>query len=833
MSAKLREHLPFLLVTTFLTLVMTFPTIAHVLRTDVFWLPEKSNLDVYIKLWDIWYGNLILSGQADRLHTDVIFYPEGTSLAYHSQFFLHSMVVNALHALMPISNAYSLTFMLIIFTSALGAYLYLLWLFKQKWVALFGAVVFGFSPQVIAYPAWPAIAWTALMPVTMYCVHRGINEKRGFLIVLAGLIAGSTTEVVLYLTVCVIISVGLLLTALAVSRWRSRYFWRSVLLFLAMFALSCAWRVIPMLQDQDALDRADTYAKDTDARSDLVSFFYNSKNPILGPLAKSVFEIPNPAHIASRSYLGLLPLALLLYGLIMSGSRRMALPWLGLLLAFLVLVLGSTLSVNGVVLENIKLPKHYLNRLFPSVFANFFRLELFMTGAWLPLAVLACLGLKALCERHQVLARPGFILALIAIVAFEYSSPIFRYSGRWRNDVSEERLAYLDWLGQQKESDIALVNLPFGWLNARFYSFAQTLSGYPITEGAISRPPASAYDYIRANPILGAWYSLRTIHCETTDRDVYLAALAQLEADGFSHIVLHRNLYGAAHIAESFDGVHASYGDEFVSVYGLSDLRDSCPARLSARHFFASAYSDALGKVATLDERHGATVILPPTIQLADHFFRYLRHVGQAERAVAAVYSDGQGNVEVRSNVAVDLETDNAIWLVKDRMEFKPQRSAANYAWLLERFKFCERYYQDDDTTIDLYLKVDIPCAAIDDRSALNIRYDSGVRLHHAHYEQTEDSVRFYLAWANSTDVHYAYSVQFFNADGRKALQYDQVIWRQLLQVYDVDTSSLAAGAYAVKLIVYDYETQISQGGIVGPSDERIERELDIARIDI
>ena len=127
---------------------------------------------------------------------------------------------------------------------------------------------------------------------------------------------------------------------------------------------------------------------------------------------------------------GLLPLALLLYGLIMSGSRRMALPWLGLLLAFLVLVLGSTLSVNGVVLENIKLPKHYLNRLFPSVFANFFRLELFMTGAWLPLAVLACLGLKALCERHQVLARPGFILALIAIVAFEYSSPIFRYSGR-------------------------------------------------------------------------------------------------------------------------------------------------------------------------------------------------------------------------------------------------------------------------------------------------------------------------------------------------------------------------------------------------------------------
>ena len=151
MSAKLREHLPFLLVTTFLTLVMTFPTIAHVLRTDVFWLPEKSNLDVYIKLWDIWYGNLILSGQADRLHTDVIFYPEGTSLAYHSQFFLHSMVVNALHALMPISNLQSYIHAHHI-TSALGAYLYFCVLSKSGLRFLARCVVLA---QVIAYPLEP------------------------------------------------------------------------------------------------------------------------------------------------------------------------------------------------------------------------------------------------------------------------------------------------------------------------------------------------------------------------------------------------------------------------------------------------------------------------------------------------------------------------------------------------------------------------------------------------------------------------------------------------------------------------------------------------------
>ena len=181
MRARIREHLHFLIVTTVLTVVMTFPTFVYVFKTDEFWLPEKNNRDVFIKMWDIWYGKLILTGQADRLYTDLIFYPEGVSLAYHPHFFLQSIVVNALQFVMPLPNAYSFTFLLIIFSSALAAFLYLLWLFKHKWIALFGAILFGFSPQVIGYPGWPELAWIAPMPVIMYCVHRGIKDRRGFL----------------------------------------------------------------------------------------------------------------------------------------------------------------------------------------------------------------------------------------------------------------------------------------------------------------------------------------------------------------------------------------------------------------------------------------------------------------------------------------------------------------------------------------------------------------------------------------------------------------------------------------------------------------------------
>ena len=130
---------------------MTFPTIVYIFRTDVFWLPTGDNLDVYIKLWDVWYGNQILTGQADRFYTDLIYYPEGVSLANHPLFQLHSFAVTALQVFMPLSNAYSLTHLLIIFSSAGAAYLYLFWLSKDKWLALFGAIVFGFSPQVLAH----------------------------------------------------------------------------------------------------------------------------------------------------------------------------------------------------------------------------------------------------------------------------------------------------------------------------------------------------------------------------------------------------------------------------------------------------------------------------------------------------------------------------------------------------------------------------------------------------------------------------------------------------------------------------------------------------------
>ena len=835
MGARIREHLHFIIVITVLTLVMTFPTIVYVFRTDVFWLPEGGNPDVLANLWDVWYGKQILTGKADRLYTNLIFYPDGVSLAYHPFFFIRMVLMNVLHLWMPISNAFSVTFLLIIISSALAAYFYVLWFFKDRWLALFGAIIFGFSPQVIGYPGWPAIAWIAPMPVIIYCAHRGIGEKRVSLIILAGVFTGLTTEVMMYIFVCALITVGLFVSALSASRWREKEFWLHVVLLIAVCTLSCAWRVIPMLQDDEQLGRAEVYAGNTRSTGDLISFVVNTENPILGPLAETVFQIPENAKISQKAYLGLIPLTLIGVGLLSKGVRRKMLPWLVLILVFLVLCLGSTLSINGTLFERIKLPKYYLDQLLPFISAAFYRINFFITGARLPLAILSCFGLAALRDRVPFVARPGFILVLIAIVAFEYYSPIEVDSrdAAWSDDVTEERLAYLDWLEQDEEREIRLINVPFGIHNARRYSFFQSLGGYPQTDGAISRTPSSAYNYVRENRLLNAWYSQRPIHCETTEHGAYLAALEALEADGFSHIVYHRVFYGAAKIAESFDGVQPSYSDGFVSIYRLSDLRDSCPAELSARHFFSLAYADALGKAAALEDRHGVAVILAPTSRIADHFTRYLRHARKLDKSVAVISSDERGEIEIRSTASVDLESKSTVWLVKDRLEFVPEPTEANYSWFLARYRFCERFLQDEHTTVDLYLQLDIPCHAMDDGSAIGVHYDEGVRLHNASFKVFSDEVRFYLAWSNETANRYAFSIQFFGEDGERALQFDELIRRDLLSVYKIDTTPLQGGAYSVQLIVYDFETQISQGGTLTETTHRFERELELAKIEL
>ena len=211
---------------------------------------------MWMKFWDAWHLGKILGGEGNLFHTNDIFYPQGTTLAFQAYSLPHALLMNALDAIMPASNAYTLAFLLLIFASALSAYIYLCWLLKDKWLALAGAVVFGCSQWVMGVPHMPDVGFVAMLPLSLYCLQRGIVEGRAGLCAIAGALIGLSAYSGMYIFVCHLITVGFCALWWARARWRRREFW----LRLALMAIICGGlsgiRVAVMLSDAALFDSA-------------------------------------------------------------------------------------------------------------------------------------------------------------------------------------------------------------------------------------------------------------------------------------------------------------------------------------------------------------------------------------------------------------------------------------------------------------------------------------------------------------------------------------------------------------------------------------------------
>ncbi len=575
LRAHINEHRHFLIVVALLTLLMTFPTIVYLFRTDGIYLPSSGSYDMFIHLWDVWYWKQILTGAADRAYTTIMFYPEGVSLTHHP---FASMPANTLQiglqAFMPAANAFNLTYLLVVLSNAAAAYVYALWLFKDKWIALFAAVVFGFSPHILGQPFSLHDITLASVALSFYCLHRGLAEKRPLLVVASGLLAGLTSTITLYSFSCLMISLAACALAFGLRQWRERRFWRDLALLALSVGFSSVWIVYPMMADGQSLESALEW-HGGESGNDLMSAFVNHNNPFFGAILDPALEsLRQPEDVFPRSktsYVGFTPLVLLCLGLYDRDTRRRMLPWLALGAFFFVLRLGSTLVINGTVYPNIPLPKATLNDIFPAVFKAFSGASRFQVGLLLPLGALAGYGLLALRARQGTFAFSRLVLILIVILALEYYVPVVERS------FSLDRFAYMDWLEREDQDEIRLIHLPMGRTNSKQYMLFQSLSGYPHAEGAISRTPDAAFDYIRANPVMNRWNDLRPTNCVIDDRDDYLAAAAQLSADGFSHVVHHRDGYFWERYIESFRYVDPAYSDDYVDIYRLEDFLDSCP----------------------------------------------------------------------------------------------------------------------------------------------------------------------------------------------------------------------------------------------------------------
>ena len=839
----LRNHIHFLVVVGFLLVVMTWPTIVYAFDTNVFWLVTGEN-DVWMKLWDAWYAQRFASDISSFYFSDTLFFPLGVSLVFHNFCLPHILVFRFLQNLLPVSNAFNLTFLLIIFANALSAYILLRHLFRSASLALFGAVVFGFSQHVLVHAEHPDVNLVATLPLAIYFFNRGIVTRRRRLIALSGVLVGITAFTSMYGFVCLLLSLGIYMIRFITARWRNRSFWLSVVLLGAIAGSISSARILPMLSDSRSLENALDKLGGNEINTDLAAYFVNLRHPLTAPPLLQLLRSHEPedppgkmsegAGWSPSSYVGYLPMFLVLVGISRTKMRRQTMPWLVLLLVFLVLSLGSVLQINGHTITNFHLPKYYLDRLLPAVFDAFNYSSHFIIGVLLPLAVLTCFGMKALLGSVKPKYRSGLVLICIIIFAFEH------FVSPQPLQVHDEEISFLTWLrAEESESPIRLINLPLGRRFSKRYGFYQTLSGYPHVEGLAARTPPDAYQYIDQNLIIGTWRQQLSIVCQPQNYDNYLVAIQSLLEEGFSHIVLHNTLRHAVEIAKSFTNLSPAYQDDYVVIYHVQSLKNACLERVSGYQAALPRLQALTGSSAATPRPNELLMNLMPVDVANDEVVRFYNLTLTGWRDLVHVIHDAQGNVIVSSAIeAYDAlsritAANNIVWLIYNPQQSDPQSDSPFGNWLLRNFKRCRQIFRTEHAALGHFVDRDYPCDLVLGDEPFQVRYNNGIQLSNVMSNVSANRLKLNFWWTKPMIGGFAYSVQIFNAEGEKVQQVDHVIGFEPLTTDTLDLSSLTNGEFVAKLILYDYDTGKSQSGTILLAQLPFQRELAIARFEL
>ena len=810
----LRPHWLFLVAAPIALVAMTTPTFHLALDTDTFRVHTGPN-DIFMKYWDAWYGGEMLAGRAEYFHTDLLFHPDGVSLAFHNFSLPHMFVFGSLQAIFAPFNAYLLSYLLVIAANLAASYLFLLRLVSRPAIACAGAFVVGLSVFVTMHQEHPDLALVATIPLFLLGMTRAAQEGSWRWAVFAGFMAGFTAFIGMYVFICLLITLGLYGLWLAWTCWRESRFWQLMALILLVAGAISLLRVYPMIADRAQLSEALDKKDGRETQNDLLMLFFNTDHPMQEGLRDWLFQEGRLWRYAN-GYLGYLPLAAVGICLLRGGrrKRREMLPWLAIALFFIVLRLGSFLRIGGVRATDIPMPKAWLDAVFPWIFEAVWNISHFHIGILLPWAALFAISLDRLLGSLSTRKRIVAVILTLLVICFENYSDT-----QWMISEDPQRLAWIDWLdGEGTADDLRLIHLPMGRANSKAYGYFQTFNRIPHVDGLASRTPDQAYKTINRNQLLRAWRDGAHQYCLPSNESAFLAAVDGLRGLGFTHIIYHRQRVMDETVFAGFDHVPSVYDDSFVSVFLVDDLPYACDRR-------AQQSDSALSQERLLEDRPVLRVHSHiPTVTILDESLVTLSARHSEMRVDPALPQ--------RRAPADALLTDAVAVLLAYDAESDSNQTSAYRDWLADSFQHCQTLTDEAGYSIEVMAKRGYPCELFTDKTPLRLDYRNGlIRLTNLSLEIDERALDISFLWRNFADNLHSFSLQLEDSNGERALGYDQVIDRNLLARHRIDVSALPAGDYEAKLIVYNYETGKSVNGLIVDADAPFQREVDIGAI--
>ena len=168
-----RDYLIILLY-VLLTIGLTWPLTA---KLGDNWLATRD-ADTFVKLWDQWWLQRSLDTGQSLLYTYDMFYPVGLDLSFHSISWVVAPVSWLLTPWLGQIDAYNVTILWAIFSTAYAAYLLIYYLLQNRAPAFVGGFIYSFAPHHVSHAgAHPDLVHLAPVPLTALLLLSAFRKR--------------------------------------------------------------------------------------------------------------------------------------------------------------------------------------------------------------------------------------------------------------------------------------------------------------------------------------------------------------------------------------------------------------------------------------------------------------------------------------------------------------------------------------------------------------------------------------------------------------------------------------------------------------------------------
>lgn len=540
---KIRRYESWLVLLLFVLLTIVA---AWNILTDLNGVIIGRDNDVYINPWaDWWTLKAITDPDISLWRSDLMYYPIGADLIYHSFSHLNTAVSLALRPLLGILPAYNITILINYVLAGLSMFHLGRYMTGSSVAGILAGIVFAFNSHNLYQSCHPVLVSIWCFPwMTLYFI-RAVQENNVKLALVAAVFVflGAATSTVL--VVLLIFWTGLLLLCLFFSTQFPRPSWQVVLTFGLASALFVLPTVLPLLADAIAGSNS--------------SFIIDPEESIRTDMG--AFMVPHWYFWLIRGmYIGIAPFFLMM--LAFGRKRRPAAIWFLVTLVAYLFAIGPTPIIFNTPLP-IVLP--WTLPIAP-VLRNMYRMMILMS---LGVAMVTAYGWLGMLESIGNDRKKILIAAALTggLIFFEYTAVPFPSTPA---TVSAFYTDYLDEVPQ----DVVIAIIPTGRQQDKRYMYYQTIHEHPMTGGVISRAGEDVFQFITNNSLLRAGAVDLREKVAPTDRE---AALAQLAEANVGFFIIDKALLNESYLMgesllnlndwRQFMVVEPIYEDDYLVVY--------------------------------------------------------------------------------------------------------------------------------------------------------------------------------------------------------------------------------------------------------------------------